>query len=99
MRGDVAEPLDAGGLEGDVGVEAAGDGAVDDGLPLLLQQRDELLLGADVAADAVVDVVEVADDGALFGEGWEATASLKVSCGVQILDTCSLLNRSGIQPN
>ena len=71
MRGDVAEPLDAGGLEGDVGVEAAGDGAVDDGLPLLLQQRDELLLGADVASDAVVDVVEVADDGALFGEGWE----------------------------
>ena len=71
MGGDVAEPLDAGGLEGDVGVEAAGDGAVDDGLPLLLQQRDELLLGADVAADAVVHVVEVADDGALFGEGWE----------------------------
>ena len=71
MGGDVAEPLDAGGLEGDVGVEAAGDGAVDDGLPLLLQQRDELLLGADVASDAVVDVVEVADDGALFGEGWE----------------------------
>ena len=71
MGGDVAEPLDAGGLEADVGVEAAGDGAVDDGLPLLLQQRDELLLGADVAADAVVDVVEVSDDGALFGEGWE----------------------------
>ena len=75
MGGDVAEPLDAGGLEGDVGVEAAGDGAVDDGLPLLLQQRDELLLGADVAADAVVDVVEVADDGALFGEGWEGEAN------------------------
>ena len=41
------------------------------GLPLLLQQRDELLLGADVSSDAVVDVIEVADDGALFGEGWE----------------------------
>ena len=77
MGGDVAEPLDAGGLEGDVGVEAAGDGAVDDGLPLLLQQRDELLLGADVAADAVVDVVEVSDDGALFGEGWEGCNSDK----------------------
>ena len=51
MRRDVAEPVDAGGFEGDVGVEAAGDGAVDDGLPLLLQQRDELLLGGDVAAD------------------------------------------------
>ena len=71
VRWDVAEPFDAGGFEGDVGVEAAGDGAVDDGLPLLLQQRDELLLGGDVAADAVVHVVEVAHDGALFGEGWE----------------------------
>ena len=71
MLRHVAEPLDAGGLETDVGVEAAGDGAVDDGLPLLLQQRDELLLGADVSSDAVVDVIEVSDDGALFGEGWE----------------------------
>ena len=74
MRRHVAEPLDAGGLEADVGVEAAGDGAVDDGLPLLLQQRDELLLGADVASDAVVHVVEVPDDGALFGEGWQRQA-------------------------
>ena len=48
MLRHIAEPLDAGGLEGDVGVEAAGDGLVDDGLLLLLQQRDELPLGADV---------------------------------------------------
>jgi hypothetical protein len=34
---------DAGGFEGDVGVEAAGDSAVDDGLLLLVEQRDELL--------------------------------------------------------
>ena len=34
-------------FEADVGVEAAGDGAVDDGLLLLLQQLDQLLLGAD----------------------------------------------------
>jgi len=27
----VAKPLNAGGLEADVGIEAAGDGAVDDG--------------------------------------------------------------------
>ena len=38
-------------------------------LPLLLQQRDQLLLGADVALDAPVGVVEVADDGGLLGEG------------------------------
>ena len=71
MLRHVAEPLDAGGLEADVGVEAPGDGPVDDGLLLLLQQRNELPLGGDVAADAPVRVVQVADDGGLFGEGWE----------------------------
>ena len=50
----ISEPLDAGGLEADVGVEAAGDGLVDDGLLLLLQQAYELLLGVDVASDAPV---------------------------------------------
>ena len=39
----VAEPLDAGGLEADVRVEAAGDGAVDDGLLLLLRRINELV--------------------------------------------------------
>ena len=71
MLRHVAQPLHAGGLEADVGVEAAGDGAVDDGLLLLLQQLDQLLLGADVAPDPPVHVVEEADDGGLFGEGWD----------------------------
>jgi hypothetical protein len=48
MLRHVAEPLDAGGLEADVGVKAAGDGPVDDGLLLLLQQRNEPPLGGDV---------------------------------------------------
>ena len=67
----IAQPLHAGGLEADVRVEAAGNGAVDDGLLLLLQQLDQLLLGADVAADLAVGVAEEADDGGLFGEGRE----------------------------
>ena len=66
-----SEPLDAGGLEADVRVEAAGDGPVDDGLLLLLQELDQLLLGADVAPDPPVRVVEEPDDGGLFGEGGE----------------------------
>ena len=78
MLRHVAEPLDAGGLEADVGVEAAGDGLADDGLLLLLQQRDELPLGADVAPDAPVDVVQVADDGGLLGEGWEGKMAVGI---------------------
>ena len=44
---------------------------MDDGLLLLLQQLDQLLLGADVAADLAVGVVEEANDGGLFGRGRE----------------------------
>jgi hypothetical protein len=43
MLRQIPQPLHAGGLEADVGVEAAGDGAVDDGLLLLLQQLDSFL--------------------------------------------------------
>ena len=39
---------------------------MDDGLLLLFQERDQLLLGADVALDTVVDMIEEADDGVLL---------------------------------
>src|SRR5665648_450637 len=71
MLRHIPQPLHARGLEADVGVEAAGDDAVDDGLLLLLQQLDQLLFGADVAPDPPVLVVEELHDGGLFGEGWE----------------------------
>ena len=60
------------GLRRTLRVEAAGDGAVDDGLLLLLQQLDQLLLGADVAPDPPVHVVEETDDGGLFRKCWQA---------------------------
>jgi len=66
----IAQPLHTGRLKADIGIDASGDGAVDDGLLLLLQQLDQLLLGADVAPDLSFIVVEKADDGCLFGE-WE----------------------------
>ena len=66
MLRHLTQPLHAGGLEADIGIEAAGDGAVNDGLLLLLQQLDQLLLGVDVAPDAPVRMVEKSDDGGLF---------------------------------
>ena len=66
MRRHVAQPGHSRGFERRVGVEAAGDGVVDDDLALLFQQGDESLFGADVAGNAVVGVVEVADDGGLL---------------------------------
>ena len=71
MLRHIPQPLHTGGLEANVGVEAAGDGAVDDGLLLLLQQLDQLLLGVDVAPNPTVGVVEEADDGGLFEEWWD----------------------------
>ena len=74
MIGHFRKPLHAGGLVDLVGLPGANvdlsrDGLVDDGLLLLLQQRNQLLLGADVAPDAPVGAVEEAHDGALFGKG------------------------------
>ena len=80
MLRHVTEPVDAGGLEADVGVEAAGDGPVDDGLLLLHQHANQLLLDVDVALDAPVHVVQVADDGALFWEGREGNFGIQESC-------------------
>ena len=54
---------------------------VDDRLPIFLQQFDEPLPAADVAADALVGLVEISDDGSLFGEGgdngWDTS---KIGC-------------------
>ena len=56
-------------------IDLASDGLVDEGLLLLLQQGDQLLLGADVAPDAPVGVVEEADDGGLFRDRWTVGVS------------------------
>ena len=50
-------------------VDLAGDGLVDDGLFLFLEEGDQFLFGLDVALDAAVGVVEEVGDGGLFGEG------------------------------
>ena len=76
MRWNVAEPRNAGGLELHLRIEATGDGAVDDGLLLFVQERDQLPLGADEAIKLPVRVVEKPHDGGLFVEwrkkDWQA---------------------------
>src|SRR5690606_30526489 len=92
MLRHIPQPLHTGGLEADVGVEAAGDGAVDDGLLLLLQQLDQLLLGADVPPNPPVRVVEEADDGSLFGEGWKGD----MECSKPRFRDCRVGNSHGL---
>lgn len=75
MGRNIAEPLDAGRPQGGVGVKAAGDGVVDDGLLLFVEEGDELALGANGAVDAGVDVVEEVGDGVLFGERGEGDST------------------------
>ena len=75
MRRHVLQTLDAGALVGWVRLtsadaDLAGDRLVVDGLLLLLQQRNQLLLGSDGAPDAPVGVVEEADDGGLCRGRW-----------------------------
>ena len=79
---NILEPLDAGGLVGRVGlasadVDPARDGLVDDGLLLLLQQRDQLLLGTDVPPNAPVRMVEEAHDGDLLGKSRPSNSQLR----------------------
>ena len=69
MLRDVAEPGDAGGFERGVGIEAAGDGAVDDGLLLLPQQRDQLPLRPDEPVDLPVRMVQKPHDRRLLVGG------------------------------
>ena len=69
--GNIAEPIDAGGCEGGVGIEAAGDGVVDDCLLLFIQQRDQPLLRADQPRRHAPMPIEKADDQPLLVERGE----------------------------
>ena len=62
----VSEPVDAGGFERDIRVEAAGHGPVDDDLLLLVQELDQPPLGADESVDATIESFDEADDSLLL---------------------------------
>ena len=71
MRGDLADPVDAAVLHGGVGVQAAGDGLLDQDLPALAQERDLLLLDPHRLIDLRAFPIQKRRDGALFGEWGE----------------------------
>jgi hypothetical protein len=69
MSRNVPKPANAGRLEFDIWVKATGDGAMDDGLLLLVQQRNLLALGANGAVDIPVRLVQKPHDGGLLVGG------------------------------
>ena len=66
MRGDVSKPVDAGGFERGVGIEAAGHGLVNDGLLLFVQHLNQPTPIADEPADLRRVGVKVVSDGLLL---------------------------------
>lgn len=66
MLRNITKPGDSGGFEGGVGVEAASDGAVDDGLLLLVQQPNQLPLGPNKPINLPIRMIQKPHDGGLF---------------------------------
>ena len=99
MRRHLAEPFDAAVLHRRVGVEALGDGVGDDGLPLLLEQRDEPLLLGHQRVDLRRLPVEEGGDGDLLfsggGKGDECPSDLLES----IADSCRRRARASSSAN
>lgn len=68
MRRNLPQPLDTGVLHRRSGVETFGDGPVDDGSFLLLQQRDGLFLESYKSVNPAGLAVEEVGNGGLLGE-------------------------------
>ena len=66
MLRDIADPWDTGRLQRNSRVKASGDGAVNNGLPLLVEQGDHFSLRSDDPVDPLVRVIEEPSNSFLF---------------------------------
>ena len=71
MRWNVSQPLDAGVLHRNDGIEALGDGVGNEGGTLFLEQFDQPLLLCYQRIDLRRFPVEVGSDGDLFWDTWK----------------------------
>ena len=88
----LAQPLDAGVLHRNTGIEALGDCPADEGGALLLEQLDQPFRLCGQRVDLRSLPVEERGDGTLLCQGWEDSGFIQVACFVEILDTYTLLN-------
>ena len=66
MLRHLTQPFNARVFQGHIGVKAAGDGVVDEGLLLFGQECYQLPLGLQQSVHSLVHIVQVADDGGLL---------------------------------
>lgn len=76
MLRNIAEPVDAGGLEADIRIKPPRHRPMDDGLLLLLKERDEFLLGLDIPPNLPVGMIQKPHDGGLLCERWKTAIHL-----------------------
>src|ERR1035441_9157991 len=86
MLGNIPEPGDTGGFEGDGGVETASDGAVDDGRLLLIEQPDHLPLSPDCPLQPSVSPVHEPHNRRLLAQKWKWKEQTPQLVGIDVLD-------------
>ncbi len=87
MFGHIAEPFDAGGLQGGVRVQTFGDGVGDDGLAFLFQQFNQPPLLPPTPSIFNVSRSRKRRDHGLLVVRWKSGAFVKVLLLIEILDS------------
>ncbi|MDZ7808542.1 MAG: hypothetical protein U5K71_15730 [Gracilimonas sp.] len=73
MLRNISDPIYTAGFEGNIGIEAAGDGFVDENLPTFFQQLNLLLLDLNRLINLLRFPIQEIGNGGLFLLGMERT--------------------------